>query len=34
MKCPVCTHKLSIDLKRRSALCLDCGWKKTFNNPT
>ena len=31
LHCPVCHHKLSIDLNRRIALCGDCGWEKNYS---
>ena len=30
MKCPVCSDKLDIDIKLKSAQCHSCGWNKIF----
>jgi primosomal protein N' len=28
VKCPVCSGKLDIDMKQKSAKCHTCGWRK------
>jgi DNA-directed RNA polymerase subunit RPC12/RpoP len=30
LKCPVCSGKLDIDVKRKIAICHTCGWEKLF----
>ena len=32
MKCPVCSSKLSFDMKLKKASCSTCGWTKIFSD--